>query len=97
MRAETNEVLKGIDWDTSAQQVRQAPPLTGLPLTVITRGRPTPVKAIWDVLQSELAAQRPGSRQIIAQNSGHGIQMDEPGVVIAAIQALIQDKQLPTS
>jgi pimeloyl-ACP methyl ester carboxylesterase len=88
--AETKDVLKGVDWEASAEQVRTAPALTPLPLVVITRGRETPEAQVWNELQADLAAQLSDSRQIIAQNSGHGIQMDEPQVVIAAIQEMVQ-------
>ena len=88
--AETNEVLRGVDWAVSVAQVRTAQPLPNMPFVVITRGRATPEAPVWNELQAELAAQLPGDRQIVAQNSGHGIQFDEPQVVIAAIAALVR-------
>lgn len=91
--AETKDVLKGVDWEASAEQVRTAPSLSPMPLVVITRGRETPEAQVWNELQAELAAQLPDSQQVIAQNSGHGIQMDEPQVVIAAIRDLVQSKR----
>ena len=57
---------------------------------VITRGRDTSVAKAWNALQADLAAQLPNSRQIVALNSSHGIQFDEPQVVIAAITDVVQ-------
>jgi len=93
--SETKDVLKGVDWEASAEQVRTAPPLTPMPLVVITRGRETPEAPVWNELQADLAAQLSDSRQIIAQKSGHGIQLDEPQVVIAAIQEMVQQRHAP--
>jgi len=97
LRSETEAVLQGVDWDASAIQVKTAPPLTSPPLTVISRGRPTPEAAIWSELQADLAAQSPDSRHLIAPNSGHGIQMDEPLVVIVAISDLVRRLRVPAA
>src|SRR5947209_762554 len=87
---EIKDVLVGIDWPASAEQVRQAPALPAMPFVVITRGRDTPVAKAWNTLQADLAAQLPNSRQIVAVNSSHGIQFDEPQVVIAAITDVVK-------
>jgi len=89
--ADIKEALPGIDWHASAEQVRQAPALPEMPLVVITRGRTTSVAVAWNEVQKDLASQLSSGRQIIAQNSGHGIQFDEPQVVIEAIAGLLPE------
>lgn len=89
LAAEIREHLSGIDWATTAQQLRDAPRLTNIPLRVVSRGKQTEVAAVWSELQKELASQTPNSQQIIAEKSGHGIHFDQPELVIAVIQELI--------
>jgi pimeloyl-ACP methyl ester carboxylesterase len=88
-----------IDMQTSLAQTRaalSAAPLRPMPLFVLTHGRvdqpdtdPRINKAderLWQTLQDEIAALVPKSKHVIAKESGHDIQHDQPGLVIAAIR-----------
>ena len=89
--AEIAEHLAGIDWTTTAQQLRAAPPLGQIPLVVVSRGKVTPVAAVWSALQKELASQVSTGQQIIAEQSGHGIHFDQPELVIEIIRNIVED------
>lgn len=45
---------------------------------------------VWLELQAELAALAPESRQVIATESGHYIQLQQPQLVIDAIQQVVE-------
>ncbi len=84
----------------STAQVRKAH-ITGLgniPLIVLCRGiDDTPMPGMtmdedeqrWLGLQTELAALSPQGKLIVADKSGHHIQLDQPDVVMAAIQQIL--------
>jgi pimeloyl-ACP methyl ester carboxylesterase len=81
-------------------------PLAPMPLAVLTRGRPlsdvVPAEAVpdgfaWDTVEREaLAAQHslatlmPDARHVIAKESGHLIQLDQPELVIEAIRDVVE-------
>ena len=44
---------------------------------------------VWHALQDELAALAPGARHVVAAESGHYIQLEQPELVIAAIQQVV--------
>jgi pimeloyl-ACP methyl ester carboxylesterase len=91
--AEIAEHLAGIDWATTAQQLRAALPLGPIPLVVVSRGKSTPVAAVWNELQKELASQTPTGKQIIAEQSGHGIHFDQPELVIDVIREMVMQRR----
>lgn len=72
--------------------------LGDLPLIVLSHGLPDPgsdddvFEQEWTKMQSELANLSSNSRQIIAAQSGHYIQLDEPNLVIDAIRELVESK-----
>lgn len=72
--------------------------LGDLPLIVLSHGLPDPnsdsdvFEQEWTKMQSELTRLSSNSRQIIAEQSGHYIQLDEPNLVIDAICELIESK-----
>lgn len=81
--------------DESMAQVRASrstsPPM---PLVVLSQRTETEfsdpqVAKSWHRLQRDLLAISPASRQIIAEESGHYIQLDQPELVIAAIKSLV--------
>lgn len=86
---------------TSAQQVRSAGPLPDIPLIVLTHGHIDPDAAsspnaakdeqIWRKLQEDLAQRVPHGVDIIAQNSGHFIQKDQPDLVINSIHKVFDE------
>jgi pimeloyl-ACP methyl ester carboxylesterase len=78
--------------------------LGDIPLIVLTRGRsddligsglsPEVIQQydqVWRQLQKELTGLSPQGRQIIASQSGHFIQLDQPQLVIDAIDQVIAD------
>jgi pimeloyl-ACP methyl ester carboxylesterase len=88
---------EGIDIWTSERQTRVAlrrAPLRPMPLVVLAHGRPESsppgwpgeeVERLWQQLQRELAQLVPGGRLVVATESGHNIQDDQPELVLDAI------------
>jgi pimeloyl-ACP methyl ester carboxylesterase len=81
-----------------------------IPLVVVSHGRPiadalpnitteqvTRIEAVWLELQRELASRSPQGRLVIAQKSGHYVQVDEPELVVQAIREVVQaaDRRKP--
>lgn len=75
--------------------------LGDLPLVVISRGLSDPLPGFseaeaqqyeeaWQVMQSELVALSTNSRQIIAEQSGHYIQLQQPQRVIEAVKQVVE-------
>ena len=83
------------------EQVRRTGPLGDLPLVVVTAtgpvwwpdmpGQVNPAKfsKMWLDLQRSLTALSSHSRQVLADRSSHFIQFDQPDLIIAAVQHLI--------
>ena len=78
--------------------------LGNLPLIVLSRGLPYPLSGMseienqqyeqaWQVMQSELAALSSNSKQVIARQSGHYIQLQQPQLVVDAIHEIVQATQ----
>ena len=75
----------------SQREAWPAGALGALPLVVITHGQPFPgmlatVERHWGAGQQRLAALSTNSRLVVAKNSNHMIQDDEPAVVVDAIR-----------
>jgi pimeloyl-ACP methyl ester carboxylesterase len=81
---------------------RRPAALGDIPLVVLRHSRTVPpikgdvtpevaqaYEAIWAQMQDELAALSPQGRVVVAEESGHSIQLDRPDVVIAAIQDVL--------
>jgi pimeloyl-ACP methyl ester carboxylesterase len=86
------------DTHQSGAQVRDAGPLPQVPTVVLRHGLPLPqpagwpveaIEQIWLQMQEELAAMVPGAKLVVAENSRHFIQLDEPELVIAAIRDVV--------
>jgi pimeloyl-ACP methyl ester carboxylesterase len=77
-----------IDWVTSAQQLRTAPPLSIPSVHVLSRTRETPTTPIWNQLQRELAAPTVARHHWIA-DSGHLIHQDQPVSVVRIIRDVV--------
>jgi len=71
-----------------------------MPLIVLSRGHWDVIPSlsdaenqqsweVWQEIQSEQAALSSGAKQIIAEQSGHYIQLDQPGLVIEAIRDIV--------
>jgi hypothetical protein len=87
-----------------------AAPLRSLPLVVLTRVRPLDLlsdlplgfsadalERAWAAGQTELVALVPGARQVVATENGHGIQVDQPELVIEAIREVVEAVRDPSS
>jgi pimeloyl-ACP methyl ester carboxylesterase len=67
----------------------------GKPLIVLSQGRPREdleAEKAWAELQADLTRRSTNSQKIVARNSGHYIQFDEPDLVISSIRQLIQNR-----
>ena len=89
-----------VDIWTSERQTRQAlrrSPLRPMPLVVLAHGRPEDPGApfvdqderLWRQLQRELAHLVPGGRLVVATNSSHDIQHEQPELVLDAIRDVL--------
>jgi pimeloyl-ACP methyl ester carboxylesterase len=93
-------------------RVAAAQPLPTLPLVVLTHGVPfgadlppelrsqlplDVIELVAQELQAELAALVLGARQVIATESGHYIQVEEPALVIEAIHQVVAAVRDPSS
>ena len=90
-----------VDIWTSERQTRQAlrhSPLRPMPLIVLAHGHPEDPGAafvdqderLWRQLQRELAHLVPGGRLVVATNSGHDIQHQQPELVLDAIGDVVR-------
>jgi pimeloyl-ACP methyl ester carboxylesterase len=88
-----------VDIWTSERQTRIAlrrSPIRPMPLVVLAHGHPEPgtpfvelEERLWRQLQRELAHLVPGSRLVIATESGHDIQHEQPELVLNAIHDVV--------
>jgi pimeloyl-ACP methyl ester carboxylesterase len=78
----------------SNEEIRRAGPFPDVPLTVIAATDHGPFFGSWEPvlmkLQRGLAALSKKSQLVIAEGSGHDIQIDRPALVVAAIQSLVR-------
>ena len=93
---------EGVDIWTSERQTRMAlrrSPLRPMPLVVLAHGRVDPappgwpgeeVERLWQQLQRELARLVPGGWLVIATQSGHDIQDEQPELVLDAIRDVVR-------
>jgi pimeloyl-ACP methyl ester carboxylesterase len=88
-----------LDIWTSERQTRVAlgrSPLRPMPLVVLAHGHPDPdtpfvelEEPFWQQLQRELARLVPGGRLVVATESGHDIQHEQPELVLDAIRDVV--------
>ncbi len=105
--------LEFTDLDRSLTQMRDADassPLPSIPLVVLSRGQPMAMagdlpgglsaellERAWTAGQADLAALLPGARHVIARESEHYIQLEQPELVIAAIRDVVAAVRDPAS
>jgi pimeloyl-ACP methyl ester carboxylesterase len=92
-------------WEATAAEVRamQITTLGDIPLVVLTQGEfavpdaygvsgevVEQAQAAWYEMQAELAALSSNGKQVIAEQSGHYIQLDQPELVIDAIREVVE-------
>jgi pimeloyl-ACP methyl ester carboxylesterase len=88
-----------VDMWSSERQTRRAlrhSPILPLPLVAITHGHPEPdtpyvelEEPFWQGLQRELAQLVPGGRLVVATESGHDIQHEQPELVLDAVRDVV--------
>jgi pimeloyl-ACP methyl ester carboxylesterase len=84
--------------EESAHQTQAAQRSYGsLPLVVITRGiyAPNDDRAGWEQVQDELAHLSTNSVHLVAKDSSHAVMLDQPEMVIAAIQGVVKGDLAP--
>jgi pimeloyl-ACP methyl ester carboxylesterase len=105
--------LEMIDFGAASERMEQAAaqsPLYGLPLFVLSRAKPVALppdvpagfsqagfEAAWRKGQDELAAWLPDARHVIATESDHYIQIEQPDLVIDAVRQLVEAVRDPAS
>src|SRR5204863_337586 len=84
------------------RQAQADSPLRRIPLVVLSHRKPfalpdgfppefAPIlERAWRTMQNQLARLVPGSEHIVATHSGHYIQLDQPGLVRAAIKRVVK-------
>jgi pimeloyl-ACP methyl ester carboxylesterase len=72
---------------TSAREALDAGPMGAVPLVVVSATTPHPHHVD---LQERLARSVPGGRRIVAPASGHWVPLDQPDVVVNAIQDVVR-------
>jgi len=84
----------GVDYTESGRQVQAAPPMPDIPLIVLQHGLPgvqgRAQEARWPAWQQELAARSPHSKLVLAERSTHNIHLDQPDLVVAAVQEVVE-------
>ena len=98
--------LEPLDLEATAAEVRgarEARPLPSMPLVVLTHTQPPDAatllpglsveasERLWGEQQADLTTLLPNSQQILAEESGHYIQLDQPELVIDAIGDVIEN------
>ena len=81
-------------FEETAKQISSAPSFPDIPLVVVSAGKASlfTSEEFWSMHQNNqrrLVALSPQGRQIIAKNSGHFVQFDEPEVVLQAIKDML--------
>ncbi len=100
---ENYAALETIDFDSSFQQMERElsnGPMKNIPAVILVRGRqvelpPTApprfgsvLEPAWHKSEEQLALAVPHIQYVIAKNSGHYVQWDEPGLVVQAIRVV---------
>jgi pimeloyl-ACP methyl ester carboxylesterase len=93
--------MKGLDgYDSALRHPGALGNLGDLPLVVITHGQPFPgpmatLEKYWAAGQQRLAALSTNGELVVAHNSNHMIQLDEPQVVVDAIRRVLDAAARP--
>jgi len=100
MRLPTKFVETDIDershFVDDAEQLRQAGQSLGdTPLIVISAGKPWPgpenddLNSVWPQLQADLVTKSSRGKQIIAEKSGHRIDVEQPEIIVEAVREMV--------
>lgn len=82
------------DFDVVADDVRKAETFPNVPVVVITAGKrwfldTKSWREQWMVFQKDLAALSPRGTQVVADSSGHAVQLEQPQIVVDAIRQVV--------
>ncbi|NTV72570.1 MAG: hypothetical protein HGA71_20850, partial [Azonexaceae bacterium] len=89
--------------ETSDAQVAAIGSMGNTPLIVIRHGKPMSMfsslppqeaeemEQKWQTFQEEIARQSSFGRIIVAEASGHGIQVEQPAIIVKAVQQLLEN------
>jgi pimeloyl-ACP methyl ester carboxylesterase len=91
---------ESVDLDALSAALHRNPWRSTLPLVVLTHGKVPPAPAgreaqsiaiekAWLDMQRELATRSPEGQHIVAAQSGHYIQMEQPALLIEAVRQII--------
>lgn len=106
---EDGSEFESLDPLASAEQViaaQAASPLQDMPVIVLTHGGSFPfpdafpvaeLEAVWISGQEQLAALVPGTPLIVATESSHYVQLDQPDLVISAIHDVVEAVRDPAT
>ena len=78
---------ESLDATAIGHEIREAGTLGAVPLVVITRGKDR--SARWEAFQQRLLALSTQSRHLIATQSDHQIPVNQPEIVVIAIQQVM--------
>ncbi len=83
------------DFDVVADDIKAAGPFPDVPVAVITAGKRWILdtkswREQWMVFQQDLAALSPQGTQVVADKSGHVVQLQQPEVIIDAIRQIVE-------
>jgi pimeloyl-ACP methyl ester carboxylesterase len=102
---ETYRELEAIDFGAASERMVEAAshqPLFGIPLFVLSSAKPVALppnvpaafspsafEAAWHKGQDELAALEPDAKHVVATESDHYIQIEQPDLVVEAVRAVV--------
>ena len=97
-RSNLDELAASVESD---KQLSTTGSLGNIPLTVIRHGIPDLFASmpdeqakhsekVWQELQADLAKLSSNSRMLVAEKSGHGIQIDQPSLVVDTIKQMVE-------
>ena len=88
------ELPEPVDLRASVAEVLAAPAFPPVPLLVLTHGLPTlppPLESAWQELQAYHAQLSPLAALVVADESHHYIQLDQPDLVIRGVVGIVKD------
>ena len=93
--SDINERSHFVDDAEQLRQVDQS--LADKPLIVISAGKPWPgeenadLNSVWPKLQADLVTKSSHGKQMIAEHSGHRINVEQPEIIIEAVREMIDE------
>jgi pimeloyl-ACP methyl ester carboxylesterase len=101
LRAVADEFAALDDSLADVRRIRR--PLGDLPVTVVTHGVPvtegvpehlrTAVENAWQKMQAELAGISTEASLVVAERSGHNIHIEQPEIIVDAIQQVLNSRR----